>query len=72
LDCNNNNFVKGRIEDQKYKHLVEEIISKVLGSKYTIQPIISQREKKTKSKLLDAALEMGAQIVDDEPGGTIT
>ncbi|MCX6013000.1 MAG: DNA polymerase III subunit gamma/tau [Chloroflexi bacterium] len=69
LDCNNNSFVKGKIEDQKYKHLVEEIISKVLGFNYTIQPILSQREKKTKSKLIDAALEMGAQIINDEPGG---
>jgi len=61
-------FHKDKIEDPKYKRFVEEAISKVFGTEYKVRCVLTPREQKKKT-LLDAALEMGAEIINDESGG---
>jgi len=62
-------FHKEKIEDPKYRRFVEQAISKVFGAEYKVRCELTPREQKKKT-LLDAALEMGAEIISDEPGGS--
>lgn len=63
-------FHKDKIEDPKYRHMVEEAVNRVFGASYKLRCILTPRDKKPKSQsLVEAALEMGAKIVDEEAGG---
>lgn len=62
-------FHKEKIEDPKYKRFVEEAISKVFGAPYKVRCVLTPKQQKKKT-LLDAALEMGAEIIDDDMGGS--
>jgi DNA polymerase-3 subunit gamma/tau len=57
-------FHKERIEDPKYRHMVEEKVSEVLGTPYKIRCRLVG--PKSKGHLVEAALQMGAKIVDRE------
>ena len=61
-------FHKEKIEDPKYRRFVEEAISKVFGAEYKVRCVLTPRDRKKKT-LLDAALGMGAEIINDEQGG---
>jgi len=61
-------FHKEKIEDPKYRRFVEEAISKVFGAEYKVRCVLAPKKQKKKT-LLDAALEMGAEIINDEQGG---
>jgi DNA polymerase-3 subunit gamma/tau len=61
-------FHKEKIEDPKYRRFVEQAISKVFGAEYKVRCELTPRQQKKKT-LLEAALEMGAEIISDEPGG---
>ncbi len=61
-------FHKEKIEDPKYRRFVEQAISKVFGAEYKVRCVLTPREQKKKT-LLDAALEMGAEIISDDTGG---
>ena len=65
-------FHKSKIEDPKYRHLVEKKVQEVFGAPYRIKcDLVSRDERqpperpKTHGPLVEAALEMGAKIVDD-------
>jgi DNA polymerase-3 subunit gamma/tau len=65
-------FHKEKIEDAKYRHLVEKKLQEVFGRPYKIRCILvdSKREipsqARTQNPVIKAALEMGAQISEEE------
>jgi DNA polymerase-3 subunit gamma/tau len=65
-------FHKSKIEDPKYRHLVERKLGEIFQSRYRVRCVLVDREQKakpevaTENPLLRAALEMGAQIVSEE------
>jgi DNA polymerase-3 subunit gamma/tau len=65
-------FHKERIEDSKYRHLVEKKLKEVFGRPYKIRCILvdSKREipsqARTQNPVIKAALEMGARISEEE------
>jgi hypothetical protein len=67
-------FHKDYIEDPKYKHLVEKKLRQVFGKEYQVRCVLTEkRTRKTPpqsengSRLVQAALEMGAKMIDDKP-----
>ena len=63
-------FQKKKIEDPKYRHIVEKKLSEVFGSTYKVRCVLTPREKKAPSSqlnnpLVKAAVEMGAVIVEE-------
>lgn len=68
-------FHKQKIEDTKYRHIIEKRLSEVFGSTYKVRCVLTPREKKAPSPqvnnplvegpLVKAALEMGAVIVEE-------
>ena len=68
-------FHKNKIEDPKYRHLVEKKVSEVFGAPYKIRCDLVTRESPPPparppdhGPLVQAALEMGARVMDDGPG----
>jgi DNA polymerase-3 subunit gamma/tau len=65
-------FHKEKIEDAKYRHLVEKKLKEVFGRPYKIRCILvdSKREipsqARTQNPVIKAALEMGARISEEE------
>jgi DNA polymerase-3 subunit gamma/tau len=65
-------FHKEKIEDAKYRHLVEKKLQKIFGRPYKIRCILvdSKRENppptRTQNPVIKAALEMGARISEEE------
>ncbi len=65
-------FHKSKIEDPKYRHLVERKLGEIFRAPYRVRCVLVDREQKakpevaTENPLLRAALEMGAQIVSEE------
>jgi DNA polymerase-3 subunit gamma/tau len=61
-------FHKEKIEDPKYRHLVERKIKEVFGQPYKLKCILVNLKRRvppqTQSPLVKAALEMGAEISD--------
>ncbi len=64
-------FHKNKIEDPKYRHLVEKKVREVFGAPYRIQCDLVNRDERqpperprARGPLVEAALEMGAEIVD--------
>jgi DNA polymerase-3 subunit gamma/tau len=64
-------FHKEKIEDPKYRHLVESKLEEVFGKPYKIQCILVDHKRETLSQprvqnpLIKAALEMGARIKEE-------
>ncbi len=65
-------FHKEKIEDGKYRHLVEKKLKEVFGQPYKVQCVLvdSKREvsseARTENPVVKAALEMGARIREQE------
>jgi DNA polymerase-3 subunit gamma/tau len=65
-------FHKEKIEDGKYRHLVEKKLKEVFGRPYKIRCILvdSKREAparvRTRNPIVEAALEMGARMREEE------
>ncbi len=65
-------FQKGKIEDPKYRHMVERKLMDVFQAPYKVRCVLVDRGKKSKpgaaseSLLVKEALKMGAEIVDKE------
>jgi len=65
-------FHKEKIEDAKYRHLVEKKLQEIFGRPYKIRCILvdSKREvtsqTRTQNPVIKAALEMGAKISEEE------
>jgi hypothetical protein len=57
-------FHKEKIEDPKYRHMVEQKVSEVFGTPYKISCRLIG--PKSKGHLVEAALQMGAKIIDRE------
>jgi len=57
-------FHKEKIQDPKYRHMVEAKVSEVFKAPYKIRCILIG--PKRKGHLVEAALQMGAKIVDAE------
>ena len=66
-------FHKEKIEDAKYRHLVEKKLKEVFGRPYKIRCILVdhkpeiQSEARIHNPVIKAALEMGARISEEEP-----
>jgi len=65
-------FHKEKIEDAKYRHLVERKLNEVFGRPYKIRCILVDYKRevplqdKTQNPVVKAALEMGARITEEE------
>jgi hypothetical protein len=59
-------FHKEKIEDPKYRHMVEAKVKEIFGNPYKLRCIIVEKKEKAKSYLVDEALKMGALPVDEE------
>jgi len=65
-------FHKEKIEDGKYRHLVEKKLKEVFGQPYKIRCVLVDSKKevpfqaKTQNPVIKAALEMGARISEQE------
>jgi hypothetical protein len=59
-------FHKEKIEDPKYRHMVEAKVREIFGNPYKLRCIIVEKQPKAASYLLDEALKMGALPVDEE------
>jgi len=60
-------FHKEKIEDNKYRHLVERKLKEVFGKPYKVSCILYERKKK--DHMVKAAQEMmGATIIDEKEG----
>ncbi len=59
-------FHKEKIEDPKYRHMVEAKVSEVFGQPYKIRCVLTERKARTRGHLVEAALQMGAKIIDEE------
>ena len=57
-------FHKEKIEDPKYRHMVEAKVKEVFGAPLKIRCVLTERKKR--AGLVEAALQMGAKIVDEE------
>jgi len=62
-------FHKEKIEDAKYRQLIEKKLMEVFGKPYKIECILVDRKRKAsqtkvESPLIKAAIDMGARIVD--------
>ena len=66
-------FHKEKIEDPKYKHLVEKKLREVFKHPYQVRCVITERNQKAQARpeteipLVKAALEMGAKIIKEKP-----
>ena len=65
-------FHKEKIEDPKYRHMVENKVSEIFGKSYKIRCILTEKrgkapeqEQKAHGHIVDAALKMGARIVEE-------
>jgi hypothetical protein len=63
-------FHKQKIEDPRYKPLVEKKLSEILGRHYALKCEKIDREKSV-GHLVKAAIDMGAEIVDEQSMKTI-
>ena len=59
-------FHKEKIEDPKYRHMVEAKVKEIFGNPYKLRCVIVEKKEKSKSYLVDEALKMGALPVDEE------
>jgi len=65
-------FQRSKIEDPKYRHLVEHKLQEVFGIPYRVRCILTPKNKEdrpqpgARNHLVEAALEMGARIIDEE------
>ena len=65
-------FHRSKIEDPKYRHLVEDKLRDVFGAPYHVRCILTPKDKEAKpqqrphSPVVNAALEMGARIIEEE------
>jgi len=65
-------FHRGKIEDPKYRHLVEKKLQEVFGVPYHVRCVLTPRNRGTKTQqqarnpVVDAALKMGARIIEEE------
>jgi len=65
-------FHKEKIEDAKYRHLVERKLSEVFGRPYKIRCVLVEQKKeftpedRIRNPVIKAALEMGARISEEE------
>jgi DNA polymerase-3 subunit gamma/tau len=65
-------FHKDKIEDGKYRHLVEKKLKEVFGRPYKVQCVLVDSKRETASQpgtqnpVIKAALEMGARISEQE------
>ena len=67
-------FHRSKIEDPKYRHLVEKKLQEVFGVPYHVRCILTPKDRGTKTQqqarnpVVDAALKMGARIIEEERG----
>ena len=59
-------FHKEKIEDPKYRHMVEAKVSEVFGKNYKVRCMLTERKPASRGHLVEAALQMGAKIVEEE------
>ena len=59
-------FHKEKIEDPKYRTMVEAKVLEIFGKPYKIRCQITERKTGQRGHVVDAALRMGATIIDDE------
>jgi len=65
-------YHRSKIEDRKYRHLVENKLQQVFGVPYNVRCILTPKEKDPKPKsssrhpVVEAAIKMGAKEIEEE------
>ena len=59
-------FHKEKIEDPKYRHMVEEKVKEIFGKPYKLKCVIAEKRPKASGYLVEEALKMGATPIDEE------
>ncbi|MFQ5872455.1 MAG: hypothetical protein ACE5JL_01440, partial [Dehalococcoidia bacterium] len=69
-------FHKSKVEDPKYRHLVEKKLKEVFGASYRIRcDLVSRKPREPSAQppahgpLVNAALDMGARVLEGGPEG---
>ncbi|MCX6001573.1 MAG: DNA polymerase III subunit gamma/tau [Chloroflexi bacterium] len=71
-------FHKKYIDDRKYLHLIEKKLKEVFGHNYTVTCVMMSQEQKSELKpassnhLVEAALSLGAKIVEEKAETEVT
>lgn len=66
-------FQRAKVEDRKYRHLVEKKLQDVFGVPYRVRCILTPKNKTPKTQqqardpLVNEAVKMGARIIEEEP-----
>ena len=66
-------FQRAKVEDRKYRHLVEKKLQDVFGEPYRVRCILTPKNKAPKTQeqerhpLVNEAMKMGAKIIEEEP-----
>jgi DNA polymerase-3 subunit gamma/tau len=59
-------FHKEKIEDPKYRHMVESKVSEIFEQPYKIRCVLTERKARIQGPLVEELLQMGAKIIDEE------
>ena len=62
-------FHKSKIEDPKYRRMVERKLREVFGVPYQVRCVLLKRERKNEAQqnpLIKAALDLGGRIIGEE------
>jgi DNA polymerase-3 subunit gamma/tau len=64
-----NQWHKEKIEDPKYRHMVERKLSELFDTPCQVHCVLAERRKPSQEPMVRAALELGGRIVNEENHG---
>jgi DNA polymerase-3 subunit gamma/tau len=64
-----NAWHKEKIEDPKYRHMVERKLSELFSTPCQVRCVLTERRKPSQETMVRAALELGGRIVNEENHG---
>lgn len=64
-----NAWHKEKIEDPKYRHMVERKLSELFHTPCQVRCVLTERRKPSQEPMVRAALELGGRIVNEENHG---
>jgi DNA polymerase-3 subunit gamma/tau len=65
----NSQWHKEKIEDPKYRHMVERKLSELFDTPCQVRCILAERRKPSQEPMVRAALELGGRVVNEENHG---
>ena len=68
-DSQGSQWHKEKIEDPKYRHMVERKLSELFDTPCQVRCILAERRKPSQEPMVRAALELGGRVVNEENHG---